>query len=129
MNIAVILSGGIGTRMQSSCPKQYIMVKDKPIIIYTMEVFAKREDINKFIVVIADCNEKKLNHASLVTFNEKLQWLKLHCKEECYTQLVDKFEVKKIIADIVGEEYIIQHWVYGNSLMILILINFLINLF
>jgi hypothetical protein len=51
--------------------------------------------------------KKKLNLNPPVTFNEKLQWLKLHCKEESYTQLVDKFEVKKIIADIVGEEYII----------------------
>lgn len=41
------------------------------------------------------------------TYNEKLQWLKLHDKHEEYAQMVDKAEVKKYVADIIGEEYII----------------------
>lgn len=41
------------------------------------------------------------------TFNEKLQWLKLHDRNPLYTNLVDKYEVKKIVASILGEEYII----------------------
>ena len=41
------------------------------------------------------------------TFNEKLQWLKLYDRNPYYTKLVDKYEVKKIVADIIGEEYII----------------------
>lgn len=41
------------------------------------------------------------------TFNEKLQWLKLHDRNPLYTKLVDKYEVKKIVADLIGDEYII----------------------
>lgn len=41
------------------------------------------------------------------TFNEKLQWLKLHDRKPIYTTMVDKYEVKKYVADIIGEEYII----------------------
>lgn len=41
------------------------------------------------------------------TYNEKLQWLKLHDRNPLYTKLVDKYEVKKIIAEKIGEEYII----------------------
>ena len=41
------------------------------------------------------------------TYNEKIQWLKLHDKNPLYTTLVDKYEVKKYIADKIGEEYII----------------------
>ena len=41
------------------------------------------------------------------TFNEKLQWLKLRDKKPLYTTLVDKYEVKKYVADKIGEEYII----------------------
>lgn len=41
------------------------------------------------------------------TFNEKLQWLKLHDRKPIYTTMVDKFEAKKYVADIIGEEYII----------------------
>jgi len=41
------------------------------------------------------------------TFNEKLQWLKLYDRKPIYTTMVDKYEVKKYVADIIGEEYII----------------------
>ena len=40
-------------------------------------------------------------------FNEKLQWLKLHDRNPLYTTLVDKYTVKKWVADKIGEQYII----------------------
>lgn len=50
---------------------------------------------------------KKLDLSNPVTFNEKLQWLKLYDRNPDYIDLVDKFEVKKIVATIIGDEYII----------------------
>ena len=41
------------------------------------------------------------------TFNEKLQWLKLHDYRSEYTRMVDKVEAKRFVAEIIGEEYII----------------------
>ncbi|OON90154.1 MAG: glycosyl transferase [Candidatus Epulonipiscium fishelsonii] len=41
------------------------------------------------------------------TFNEKLQWLKLHDRHPRYTRLVDKYEVRKYIAKKIGKEYLI----------------------
>lgn len=41
------------------------------------------------------------------TFNEKLQWLKIHDRKPIYTNYVDKYEVKKIISKAIGEEYVI----------------------
>ena len=41
------------------------------------------------------------------TYTEKLQWLKLYDRNPEYTTLVDKYEVKKIIAKKIGEEYVI----------------------
>ena len=41
------------------------------------------------------------------TFNEKLQWLKLHDRHTEYTQMVDKIEAKKYVASIIGDKYII----------------------
>lgn len=41
------------------------------------------------------------------TFNEKLSWLKLHDHNPLYTVMVDKYEAKRYIAGIIGEEYII----------------------
>lgn len=41
------------------------------------------------------------------TFNEKIQWLKLYDRKPEYTTMVDKYEVKKYVASIIGDEYII----------------------
>lgn len=41
------------------------------------------------------------------TFNEKLQWLKLHYRKPEFSAMVDKYEVKKIIAERLGEDYLI----------------------
>lgn len=49
------------------------------------------------------------------TFNEKLQWLKLYDRHPEYTQMVDKIEAKKYVADKIGEKYIIKTLGYWNS--------------
>lgn len=49
------------------------------------------------------------------TFNEKIQWLKLYDHKPEYTKLVDKYEVKKIVANLIGEEYIIPTLGVWNS--------------
>lgn len=50
---------------------------------------------------------KNLNLDNPQTFCEKLQWLKLYNRKPEYTQMVDKYEAKKYVANIIGEEYII----------------------
>ena len=47
------------------------------------------------------------NLRSPKTFNEKLQWLKLHNHRPEYTKMVDKYEAKKYVAGTIGDEYII----------------------
>ena len=49
----------------------------------------------------------KLNLDNPKTFNEKLQWLKLHNRKLIYTKMVDKVDAKEYVANIIGEEYII----------------------
>jgi len=48
-----------------------------------------------------------LNIKKPKSYNEKLQWLKLYDRNPKYTMMVDKYEVKKYIAEIIGEEYLI----------------------
>lgn len=50
---------------------------------------------------------KKLNLDNPRTFNEKLQWMKLYDRNPLYTKLVDKYEVKPIVEQKIGREYII----------------------
>lgn len=54
MNIALILSGGIGTRLGAKVPKQYIEVNNKPIISWCMDVFQNCDCIDAFQIVAAD---------------------------------------------------------------------------
>mgnify|MGYP004606237925 CR=1 FL=1 len=50
---------------------------------------------------------KRLELTPPVTFNEKLQWLKLYDRQPIYTKLVDKILVKEYVAQIIGREFII----------------------
>lgn len=50
---------------------------------------------------------KKLNLENPKTFNEKLQWLKLHDRNPLYTTLVDKAEVKPWVAERIGSDHIV----------------------
>lgn len=50
---------------------------------------------------------EKLDLKNPITFNQKIQWLKIHNKDKKYRQLVDKYEVRKIIQEIIGNEYLI----------------------
>ena len=41
-------------------------------------------------------------------YNEKLQWLKLYDRKDIYHTMVDKYEVRKYIAEAIGEKYLIR---------------------
>lgn len=50
---------------------------------------------------------KKLNLNNPQNYNEKLQWLKLNDRNPLYIDLVDKFQVKRYVSEIIGEKYIV----------------------
>lgn len=51
MNIAIILSGGVGTRVGAEVPKQYIKIMSKPIMVYTLEKFENNPNIDAIELV------------------------------------------------------------------------------
>ncbi|MDE6314619.1 MAG: 2-C-methyl-D-erythritol 4-phosphate cytidylyltransferase [Lachnospiraceae bacterium] len=54
MNIAIILAGGVGSRMKTmDRPKQYIEVKGRPIISYCLQTFQEHKNIQE-IYIVAD---------------------------------------------------------------------------
>lgn len=59
MVYGVVLAGGIGSRMGGDKPKQYLTLKGKPIIIYTIEKFFNYPEFEKIIVL---CPSKWTQH-------------------------------------------------------------------
>ena len=52
MNIAVIFAGGVGKRMHSGAiPKQFLTLREKPILIYTLEHFQRSPVIDGIVLV------------------------------------------------------------------------------
>lgn len=51
MNVAVILAGGVGSRVGAKVPKQFIEVLGKPVIVYTLERFQHNANIDAIEVV------------------------------------------------------------------------------
>lgn len=50
---------------------------------------------------------KRISFKNPKTFNEKLNWLKLYYKRPQLVTLIDKYDVKKYIADKIGPQYVI----------------------
>lgn len=54
MNHAIIVAGGVGSRMRSNIPKQYLTVKGVPVFMYSFRKFSTRTDIATIVMVISD---------------------------------------------------------------------------
>lgn len=50
-HIAIILAGGVGSRIGGLIPKQFLPLNDKPVIIHTIENFQKNKSIDEIIIV------------------------------------------------------------------------------
>ena len=54
MNIALILAGGMGSRMGQDIPKQFIHVDNRPVIIYTLLAVQRHPEIDRIQAVCID---------------------------------------------------------------------------
>lgn len=51
--------------------------------------------------------KKRLELDNPKTFNEKLNWMKLYYRKPIFTDMVDKYNVKKFVTNKIGEGYVI----------------------
>ncbi len=52
---AIIVAGGSGTRMESNLPKQFMLLKDKPVLYYTLKIFLEAyKDLQIILVLPVD---------------------------------------------------------------------------
>lgn len=50
--VAVVLAGGRGKRMGTTLAKQYLMIREKPILYYSLDAFEKSDLIDEIILVV-----------------------------------------------------------------------------
>lgn len=80
-NVVLIFAGGVGSRMNNgSLPKQFLEVEGKPIIIHTLEIFEKSQDIDGIFISITP------------------SW-----KEFLY-KLIKKYDLQKVVKIVEGGE-------------------------
>ncbi|SET55661.1 2-C-methyl-D-erythritol 4-phosphate cytidylyltransferase [[Clostridium] polysaccharolyticum] len=78
-NTAIILAAGQGKRMNSTVPKQYLLLKEKPVLFYSLDIFQRNQQIDDIILVVGQ---------------EQIDY----CKRE----LVDKYGFSKVSKIIEG---------------------------
>lgn len=75
MNVAIVIAGGVGSRMGQEIPKQFINVKDKPVIIYTLEAFQAHPQVDAIEVVCLDGWDGVLRAYARQFGITKLKWI------------------------------------------------------
>lgn len=75
MAIALILAGGIGTRMGEKIPKQFIQVDGKPVVAYTLENFQRHAQIDAIVAVCLDGWQDELKTIARQYGISKLKWV------------------------------------------------------
>ena len=79
MNTAIVLSGGRGSRMNSSIPKQYLKIAGKPLLFYSLDAFQQNDNIDNIIIV---ANEDYMDYIK--------------------TEIVNKYNISKVLAIVAG---------------------------
>ena len=80
MNIALVLAAGSGTRMNNELPKQFLMVNEKPLFVYSVQTFQNNPKVD--VIVIA-------------TNANNIELVKDYCKQ---------FDLNKVKSVIAGGE-------------------------
>lgn len=114
MNITMVMSGGIGKRFGTAIPKQYNMIKGKPVIDYVIDA-CRRSSLTDAVVVVCDPQcvsfSKELENGNLdIVHNgpercwsvyNGLNYIKdnYNCDKICILDAVAPFVYPKLIDD------------------------------
>lgn len=78
-NVAIVLAAGQGKRMQSKVQKQFLLIKDKPVLYYTLNAFERSPLISEII---------------LVTGKDEIEY--------CQQEIVEKYGFTKVCKIVAG---------------------------
>jgi 2-C-methyl-D-erythritol 4-phosphate cytidylyltransferase len=75
---AIVLAGGRGKRMNSAVPKQFLMIKDKPVLYYSLKAF--EDSFIDFVILVAAEDDM----------------------EYCQQEIVNRYGFKKVVSIVAG---------------------------
>ena len=75
MTIAIIIAGGMGSRMGADIPKQFVLVDGKPVLFYTLEAFERHPKVDAIELVLIDGWEKEVEEWKSQYGITKLRWI------------------------------------------------------
>lgn len=75
MNYAIILAGGIGSRVGANVPKQFVEILGKPVLAYTIEAYQSHPDIDGIEVVCVKNYEATLREMIERYHLTKVRWI------------------------------------------------------
>lgn len=75
MNIAVLLAGGVDPTFKMDIPKQFVNVYNRPIIVYTMEIFQKHPQVDAIMVACLKGWENMVAAYAKQFRIDKLKWV------------------------------------------------------
>ncbi|WP_322151755.1 IspD/TarI family cytidylyltransferase [Paratractidigestivibacter sp.] len=75
MNVAIILAGGVGSRVGADVPKQFIEVLGRPVLSYTIERFQQHPEVDAIEVVCRKGYEGELRAICEVGGFGKVRWV------------------------------------------------------
>lgn len=75
MNVAIILAGGVGSRMGAGQPKQFIEVGGKPIIAHTLERFQSHPEIDGIEIVCVESHIGRVKEVVGQGGFSKVRWV------------------------------------------------------
>lgn len=75
MVTAIILAGGVGSRVGADRPKQFIEVNNKPVLAYTVEIFQQHPEVD-FIEIVCHKDWKEYTEKMVEEYHlTKVKWI------------------------------------------------------
>lgn len=75
MTVAIVIAGGVGSRMGVNIPKQFVLVEGKPVLFYTLEAFEKHPLVDAVELVLIEGWEKDVEQWKEQYGISKLKWI------------------------------------------------------